>query len=476
MKRKKILLLSAVGLALLLNGCNSNATDNNQNNQQGGGSTQTTPATEQCYSFTFKEGDPDNTIDIFDKSVADEYIQSASDIISSYEGLYCYAEPNGFRVGNSGGAGYVTFNFKTSITISRLVFKADVYSNDDSVPYSVFTSAGYENTGLTAEGKDVVYTIDINDETPSSYVKLATNVKKKRLVLQDFAIYGIPSDSSVIGDGGNKTDNDKPSTDDNTKEDETKEDNNQGSSGSEIYVPTPVDYNGTYYDSIDSNLKGTDLVGALKNLLVGNCTKESSYNDCKNYAGDSDPYTKGNNKTFRSFYSHKEYKTADFNSGSGWNREHVWPQSLSGGLYTTSGGGSDINHIRPTITAENTERGNRLFAEIDPKNATKTRACEDSDIPNYMDSDNHYYPCPTVRGDCARICLYMVTRYSMNITNVIDTPSNTKQAAYNLLLKWNAEDPVDEYEIMRNDFSYSFNRTRNPFIDHPEYAVAAFSA
>lgn len=40
-----------------------------------------------------------------------------------------------------------------------------------------------------------------------------------------------------------------------------------------------------------------------------------------------------------------------------------------------------------------------------------------------------------------------------------------------LLLKWNAQDPVDEYEIHRNEAVYKIQGNRNPFIDHPETAT-----
>ena len=35
------------------------------------------------------------------------------------------------------------------------------------------------------------------------------------------------------------------------------------------------------------------------------------------------------------------------------------------------------------------------------------------------------------------------------------------------LLQWHIDDPVDDYEINRNDVIYSYQQNRNPFIDHP---------
>ena len=59
----------------------------------------------------------------------------------------------------------------------------------------------------------------------------------------------------------------------------------------------------------------------------------------------------------------------------------------------------------------------------------------------------------------------------MNITNIVYTSSNTKDAAWDLLLKWNELDPVDEFEIHRNNYCASITGVRNPYIDHPEYAT-----
>ena len=42
--------------------------------------------------------------------------------------------------------------------------------------------------------------------------------------------------------------------------------------------------------------------------------------------------------------------------------------------------------------------------------------------------------------------------------------------SWKLLRKWNAEDPVSQDEITRNNEAYTIQGNRNPFIDHPTYA------
>ena len=59
------------------------------------------------------------------------------------------------------------------------------------------------------------------------------------------------------------------------------------------------------------------------------------------------------------------------------------------------------------------------------------------------------------------------TSGNLPITNVID---GNKTEAFQLLIKWHNEDPVDQIEINRNNAVYDIQGNRNPFIDHPSFA------
>jgi hypothetical protein len=39
------------------------------------------------------------------------------------------------------------------------------------------------------------------------------------------------------------------------------------------------------------------------------------------------------------------------------------------------------------------------------------------------------------------------------------------------LLDWHISDPVDSFEMNRNHIIYSYQKNRNPFIDHPEFVA-----
>jgi len=40
-----------------------------------------------------------------------------------------------------------------------------------------------------------------------------------------------------------------------------------------------------------------------------------------------------------------------------------------------------------------------------------------------------------------------------------------------VLLRWHILDPVDEWEVERNESIYQIQGNRNPFIDHPEWVA-----
>jgi len=156
--------------------------------------------------------------------------------------------------------------------------------------------------------------------------------------------------------------------------------------------------------------------------------------------------------------------TWDF--GNTYNREHVWAKS-HGSFGNDDGPGSDMHHLRPAMPIVNTYRSNLDFDEGGTL-VPNTTDC-------YKDGDS-FEPRDEVKGDVARIMFYMVVRYEgydgfvdLELTENVDT-SGPFFGKLSILLKWNLEDPVDEFEMNRNNVIYSYQHNRNPFIDHPEFA------
>lgn len=146
-----------------------------------------------------------------------------------------------------------------------------------------------------------------------------------------------------------------------------------------------------------------------------------------------------------------------WDGGLSWNREHTWPQSK-----TTKGDEiGDIMSIRPELGTVNSGRGNTAYGE----------------------SSGYYNPNKSasydVRGDAARVILYTYVRWggeSEMSTNIKENLWGTKGVfeSEEVLLKWIKEDPVDTWEMGRNDSVESITGTRNVFVDYPELAFVLF--
>ena len=171
--------------------------------------------------------------------------------------------------------------------------------------------------------------------------------------------------------------------------------------------------------------------------------------------------------------------------GDCYNREHSFPKSWfneATPMYT------DLNHLIPTDGYVNGRRSNYPFGEVSSPtytsgNGSKLGPCSYSGYTGTV-----FEPVDEYKGDFARIYFYMVTRYEnlvasweSNSTEVDAILDGTSYPCFetwfkNMLLEWNAQDPVSAKEIARNDAVYAIQKNRNPFIDHPEYVDAIWGS
>jgi endonuclease I len=249
-------------------------------------------------------------------------------------------------------------------------------------------------------------------------------------------------------------------------------DGGRGSEVAKSYTASePTDTSGTYYANVNSKT-GSDLEKSLQELLVNTHNNYLSYNSLDSIYKFSDP----NGSKVKCFYSGQA--TTSF------NKEHVWPQSLSKDngqqLYGTDHCGSDLHHIRPTISKYNSARGSSMYGEVFGTSGYKTLDYSDGKQTKY--TSNVFEPADTIKGDCARIIMYVYVHYStlvgsnksesfmgnLYLSNVMG-PSSSLDCK-NLLRSWNASDPVSQDEITRNKIAFNKQGNRNPFIDHPTYA------
>lgn len=233
-------------------------------------------------------------------------------------------------------------------------------------------------------------------------------------------------------------------------------------------------YTGDYTYGNLSTLSGNDLLQALRTLMTSTHHTQTSYEQCRDLSVITD-CENGDGVTINLLYSNYVVTMDDYinnvSNGGGWNREHVWPKSLGG--FNTSGAGSDLHHIRPTDKSINGTRGNEKYGIPanggSPVTGTVTVA---GAVGGY--SDNTYFqPLDNVKGDVARICLYVYVRYGGELSKCSEI-TNVFQSV-DVLLQWHAEDPVDTWEMGRNEVVYAIQGNRNVFIDYPELAWDLFN-
>lgn len=222
-------------------------------------------------------------------------------------------------------------------------------------------------------------------------------------------------------------------------------------------------YTGSYTYSNLSGQNEDALLQSLRKLMTDTHKKTSSYADCRDMAPNTD--CQNGDGTVVLLYTSYVATMSQYN---GWNREHVWPQSLGGG--NTSGGGADLHHVRPSDASVNSSRGNKKYGNTDNGTAKYGNNPAVNCLGGYY-NNTYYEPLDNVKGDVARICLYVYVRWGSawgaeSITEVFQS--------VDVLLDWMELDPVDTWEMGRNEVVEAYQGNRNVFIDYPELAWLLF--
>ena len=205
----------------------------------------------------------------------------------------------------------------------------------------------------------------------------------------------------------------------------------------EPYYPDSYATMAAYTGGTSTSATSSQMYQELKELMTSTHTFYTYYDG---------------NKNVRNFYKYTDCVSNDtskvsliyrgtmvssaWDAGNTWNQEHCAPQSKLSGSQQIG----DIMHLRPSNPSENSSRGNKTYGT----------------------ASGNYDPGPSVRGDCARMVLYMHVRWGTSLTSLIES--------VDLMLKWMKEDPVDTWEMARNDSVQSITGVRNVFVDYPELA------
>ncbi|MCD6557172.1 MAG: endonuclease [Bacteroidales bacterium] len=231
-----------------------------------------------------------------------------------------------------------------------------------------------------------------------------------------------------------------------------------------------------YYDGT-SGKTGEELKMALNTIIKGHTkfSYTSSATDVWDILKVTDRDPNNSNNVILIYTGRSVNAAQEYNNGKGWTREHVWAKSR-GDFGTAQGPGTDVHNLRPCDVSINSTRNNRWFAECD------VPVYDDGVFTGSYKSDTEWLwePRAEVKGDVARMIFYMATRYEgydgeidLEVIDYFPADDLTKEPVHALLsdlLAWHQADPVDNWEINRNNIIYTnYQHNRNPFIDHPEY-------
>ncbi|WP_327424589.1 endonuclease [Streptomyces sp. NBC_01527] len=223
----------------------------------------------------------------------------------------------------------------------------------------------------------------------------------------------------------------------------------------------------TYYqDALGKT--GTQLKSALHSII--SVQTKISYSQVWDALKDTDQDPANSSNVILLYTGRSEPKSDNGGAVGQWNREHVWAKS-HGDFGTSTGPGTDIHHLRPEDVTVNSVRGNKDF---DNGGTAVSGAAG-----NYTDSDS-FEPRDAVKGDVARMILYMAVRYEgddafadLEPNDRVDNGSAPNIGRLSVLKQWSQEDPPDSFEERRNDVIFDrYQHNRNPFVDHPEWVEA----
>ena len=157
--------------------------------------------------------------------------------------------------------------------------------------------------------------------------------------------------------------------------------------------------------------------------------------------------------------NYSQYENGNGTHNNSWNREHVWPKS-HGFPDEDDNAYTDVHNLKPSDRSVNSSRGTKDYDFGGSQHSEATECLTDSDS---------WEPSDSVKGDIARILFYMVVRYAPGYDHnnnsfdleLVDytTPNNNDPILGKLssLIQWHYDDPVDDFEINRNEIIYGLS-------------------
>lgn len=265
-----------------------------------------------------------------------------------------------------------------------------------------------------------------------------------------------------------------------------------------IFAQAPTNYY--------SNATATSytLKSQLKTIISANHTALSYtpglwnlYSNTASNNGFRDRYYENDN-TILDIYSEKPLTTDPYtytvisdqcgnysSEGDCYNREHLIPQSY---FDQNAPMRTDAFHVWPSDGKVNGERGNLPFGEVASASYTSQSGTKRGTSAVQGFSGTVVEPIDEFKGDIARAYFYFATRYEDFMDDFYtDHPNAEIKAMFDgstdktfssnfldVLYQWHLQDPVSARETDLNNYIYSQQGNRNPYIDNAQYVTAVW--
>lgn len=247
-----------------------------------------------------------------------------------------------------------------------------------------------------------------------------------------------------------------------------------GSSGDENYltanplqdtVITLTNMMGTYYDGINS--MNPNFMNLLHNKIYPHTALDyGDYDEylISNFESRDTVASSQSRKVVTCAYSGYKYVYAGTFSWLPLSREHIFCQSWMPQDVVPQT--SDYHNLIPTQQDNvNSLRSNHPLGNV----VNITTQFLEAKLGKDAGGKTVFEPRDRQKGDDARAIFYMLICYNGAAGLEWNLPVSPEKQDEGILKQWHLEDPPDSWEIARNDYIYSVQGNRNPFIDHPEW-------
>ncbi|MDO6774338.1 endonuclease [Shewanella sp. 3_MG-2023] len=246
--------------------------------------------------------------------------------------------------------------------------------------------------------------------------------------------------------------------------------------------PNTFDTNVYYTNVLSGNFDDAEAMKNAISVAIATGHQQLTYKQVWTALTYSDEDPSNSSNVIELYTGKSVSKQNNGGNTSDWNREHIWAKS-HGFPSESQLGYTDAHHLRPTNVKVNSTRSNYDFNECSD---TGTEVAEAPG--NYLDAAARCFePRDEIKGDVARMIMYMDTRYQGNDTNMpdliaIDRITTADEVANNeplhgklcTLYTWHQQDPVDTTDIKRNDAVYTYQGNRNPYVDYPQWVQEVY--